>query len=241
MPAFSEIDARGERGKLIEGYTRGTKYLALIAVPLFTFIIVSAHQIMMVWMGPGYGKSVVIIQILGVGWLCAVLAGLRAVIVQAIAKPEMEMKAGLVFTILNIPLSIIFIIKFGFTGVALGTSIALFFSATYALVKLHQEIRFPLWRFIKTTILRTLAICIVIGLALLGLTNILQGVLFESSRIASLIVLVTQAILFFGIYIIFLQYIKPFDFIDVILLKERLPFLQHLITRFSQGTAKGTK
>ncbi|MBI5779286.1 MAG: oligosaccharide flippase family protein [Planctomycetes bacterium] len=232
IPAFSEIDARGEREKLIEGYTRGTKYLGLIAIPLFTFIIISAHHIMMAWMGPGYEKSTGIIQVLCVGWLFAVLSGMRAVIVQAIAKPEFEMKAGLLVAILNIPLSIIFIVQFGFMGVAIGTSLSLFIAAIYIFIKFQQLLHLPVWHFIKITILKTTIICICIGLPLWRLTSIFQGVLFEHTRIASLIILVINALMFFAVYLTVLSYLKPLDNIDMTLLKDKLSFLKPLILKF---------
>lgn len=235
LPAFSEINAKGERKKLIDGYIRGTKYLSLVAVPLFIFIIISAPQIMMVWLGEGYEKSVWIIQILGIGWFCAVLSAVRTVVVQAIDKPVIEMNAGLVAVILNIPLSILFISLFGFVGVALGTSIALFFSATYGFVKLHQEFQLSGRHFIKTTILKTTAICVFIGVTLLGLTNALQGVLSGSSRIAALTLFLIQAILFFGFYLTVLFYTKPFDNTDLmLLLKDRPLLIQRLMTGFSK-------
>lgn len=235
IPAFSEIDARGERQKLIDGYLRGTKYLGLIAVPLFTLIIISAPQIMMVWMGHGYEKSVWIIQILSIGWLCAVLGGVRSVVLQAIGKPSVEMKAGLVAAILNIPLSIILIIRFGFLGVAFGTSIALFFSVLYGFMKLHQELQISSVAFIRATFLKTIILCLCIGFPLWVLTIVFQGVLFEPSRITSLIVFLIQALLFSGIYLKASLHIKPLDNVDMMILsKDRLTSLRRLIERFSK-------
>lgn len=235
IPAFSEIDAQGKRDKLIEGYIRGTKYLALFATPLFTLVIVLAPQIMMIWMGGGYEKSVLIIQVLGIGWLCAVLAGVRGAIVQAIAKPEMEMKAGLVAAILNLPLSIIFIIKFGFIGVAFGTSIALLISALYGFVTLHREIDLSFRHFMKTSILTAAAICISIGVPLYGVTTMLSNHLMEPGRITSLIILVIGAILFISVYLMALLFIKPLDNIDITLLvKDRPAFFRRLMTRFAR-------
>ena len=235
IPAFSEIDAKGEKEKLIDGYLRGTKYLMLIVVPLFSLVIISASQIMMAWMGVGYEKSGWIIQILGIGWFWALLTGMRAVIVQAIAKPEIEMKAGLIAAILNIPLSIIFIIKFGFVGVAFGTSVALFFSALYGLLRLHQELRISFVVFIKASYLKIIIPCLCISLPLYFLVKTFQGLLFEPSRITSLLVLIIQSALFLGIYLKVLSYIKPLDKTDITLLfKDKFPVIQRLAMRFSK-------
>jgi len=239
MPAFSEIDARGDRKKLVEGYIKGTKYLALISVPLFTFVIISAPQIMTVWMGGGYEKSVWIIQILGIGWLFAILSGVRSVVVQAIGKPEIEMKAGLVAAILNIPLSIIFIIYFGFMGVALGTAISLFFSAAYGFIRLHKEIHISSGPFIRDTILKTIGVCVITGLPFWGLVTIFQRGLFVSNKIIGLIVITIQAMLFFGIYLMVMFYSKPFDNTDImILLRDKPLFIQCLAMKFCRDQQK---
>jgi len=234
LPAFSEIDAKGERSKLIEGYTKVTKYLGLIASPLFILIIISAPQIITAWMGKGYEKSVLVIQVLGVGWLCSVLGGVRSVVLQAIGKPGIETRVGLVAVILNIPLSIVFIIKFGFTGVAFGTSIALFCSVLYGFRKLHQELQIPLGVFIKATFLKPLILCLCIGLPLWILTTLSQGVLFEPTRIWSLSVLALKSIFFLGIYLKVLSYIRPLNNIDIIVYKNNLPFLYRLLSRFTK-------
>ena len=234
LPAFSEIDAKGERSKLIEGYTRITKYLGLIASPLFILIIISAPQIMMSWMGPGYERSVLIIQVLGVGWLCSVLGGVRSVVLQAIGKPGIETRVGIIAVVMNIPLSIIFILRFGFTGVAFGTSIALLFSVLYGFRKLHQELQIPLGVFIRNTFLKPLLLCICIGLSLWILTALFQETLFEPTRIWSLGVLVLKSTLFLIIYLMVLLYIKPLDYIDIIIYKGKMPFLYRFLSKFTK-------
>jgi len=235
MPAFSEIDARGGRKELIDSYIRGTKYLGLIAIPLFMFVIITAPQIMRIWMGIGYEKSVWIIRILGIGWLYAVLAGVRGVVVQAIGKPEMEMKGGLAVAILNIPLSIIFIIKFGFVGAALGTMLALFLGGTYAFMILHRELRIPVYFFIKATVLKSVFACLIIGSFFWGLARLSQGILFELNRISILGIFLIEAILFFGIYLGALSYAKPLDERDLAtLFKDKRHFARNLLSRLSR-------
>ncbi|NOZ68895.1 MAG: polysaccharide biosynthesis protein [Deferribacteres bacterium] len=235
VPAFSEIDASGGREKLIEGYLRGTKYLALISVPLFVFVIISAPQIMKVWMGDGYEKSAWIIRIIGAGWLCAVLAGVRGAVVQAIARPGMEMRAGLVAVALNLPLSIIFITHFGFMGVAFGTLIALFFSAVYGFVTLHREIRLPLRRFRETSVITAAAVCITAALPVYGLTPVLSEFAGGQGRMTGLVLFIAQAVLFFGVYLAALLYIRPLNHTDVMLLAgDRLPAVRRMMARFSK-------
>lgn len=233
LPAFSEVNAKQERQKLIKGYIRGTKYLSLVTFPLFTFLIISAPNIMMVWMGQGYEMSIWIIQILALGWLFNILIGVGCSVVQAIEKPEIQMRASLISTILNLTLSLILIIKFGFVGVVIGTSISVFLSAGYFVRELHKELKLPIICFLKETVLNTLVICICIGLPVWGLSFAIQGLFIDLNRIVSLTIFLTQGILFFGLYLMALKYRKPFDRFDIVLLKDRMPFVGDLMLRFT--------
>jgi len=234
LPAFSEIDAKGERKKLIEGYTRITKYISLIAIPIYTFIIISASQIMMVWMGPGYEKSFLVIQVLALGHLALILsAGLGNPVLRGMGKPEYEMRANLINISINLPLSFFFIMKLGFMGAAFATMISWSISATYYFIKLHQILKIPIIAFIKTTFLKTILLCLFIGIITWKLITISQSFLLDFNRTISFIILIIQLSLFITLYLIGLYFIKPLDKIDVDILQNRLPLMRWLIKFFN--------
>lgn len=225
LPAFSEVNAKGERAKLIDAYVRGTKYLSLITFPLFTFLIISAQHLMIVWMGQGYEKSAWIIQILAVGWLFNILIGIGCSVVQAIGKPEIQMRSSLINTILNLTLSVILIIKLGLVGVVIGTSISVFLSAGYFIIVLHKELKLSLMSFLREVTLHSLVTCISIGLPVWILSFVIQGLFLDSNRIISLTILLMQGILIFGFYLISLLYKKPFDETDIDFFNNKIPFI----------------
>jgi len=230
FPAFSEIDAKGEREKLIEAYSRITKYLSLIAIPIYTFVIVSAPQLMLVWMGPGYEKSARIIQILSIGHLLAILgAGVGNAVLQGIARPDIEMKAGILNVVVNLPLSIFCILKFGFIGAAFSTMFSWSITATFFFIRLHQILKIPIITFIKATFMKTILLCLFIGIITLKLTTISQSFLLDFNRTISLIILIIQLSLFITLYLIGLYFTKPLAKIDIDILQTRLPFMKWLI------------
>ncbi|MFH2035965.1 MAG: oligosaccharide flippase family protein, partial [Candidatus Zixiibacteriota bacterium] len=235
LPAFSEIDGRGEREKLIEGYQRTSKYLALIALPLFSFIIMSASQIMTVWMGEGYEYSARIIQILAIGHLASILAGgIGNQLLRGMGRPEVEMHAGLINVMVNLPLSIFFIIHFGLLGAAIGTMISWTLASFYYFRRLHQIIQLPMGSFIRTTFLKIMGICLCLGLPLWGGALLSQHLLFESNRLTALVILIIQVLLFWSGYFVMLYYLKPLDKIDsMVLLQSRFPRLKKIIAKFS--------
>jgi O-antigen/teichoic acid export membrane protein len=235
LPAFSEIDAKGEREKLVEAYTRISKNLSFLAIPLFIFVIVSASQMMTVWMGIGYEKSARIIQILSVGHLCAILAGgVGNPILQAMARTEVEMKAGLINAIINLPLTIFLIIKLGFFGAAFGTMLSWMFASVYYFIKLHQIIHLPIGPFCRTIFLKNTILCLVLALPVWVTAIFLNGLFGDVNRLHSLMVLVIQALLFWGGYFFVQFHIKPLDKNDIRLLHlEHFPALRSLVTNFS--------
>jgi O-antigen/teichoic acid export membrane protein len=234
IPAFSEINARQQKAKLIDGYIKGTKYFALIAAPIFTFMIISAYQIMIIWMGKGFDKAAWIIQILGLGWLITVLAAVASAVAQAIARTDIEMKSALIGVICNVVLSIALIRHFGFAGVAFGTAISLFLGVIYYFIKLHKEIELSLSWFLKTTILLPMVLSLCIGLPAWKFIMWSQNSILDFSRIHNLIIFIIQAIIFFGLYLVVLLLLKPLDDTDRRLLQDKIPIARYLIIKLSK-------
>ncbi|MFH0924380.1 MAG: oligosaccharide flippase family protein, partial [bacterium] len=94
IPAASEIDVHKDNNLLWKFYLRGSKYLILISCPIVIFIIINAQWIMIMWMGEGYGKSAVIIQILLIGYFANLITGVASASALGMGKPEFEMKSG---------------------------------------------------------------------------------------------------------------------------------------------------
>ncbi|MCM8796404.1 MAG: oligosaccharide flippase family protein [Candidatus Omnitrophica bacterium] len=235
IPACSEVNAKNGRAELIDVYTKSTKYLALVVIPLFVFAITCARQVMFIWMGAGHERAAWIIQILGIGWGCAVVVGgIRSVMVQTLAKTEIEMKSGLIAIIFNIPLSVILVVKFGLQGVAFGTSISLIISAIYGNMKLHKELNLSFWPFIKATILKIFAVSAFVGIVVWYIISASSN-FWELNRVTAVFVFIIEAALFFAIYLILLTYVKPLDNADVnILSRGKMYFTRVLLEKLSQ-------
>ncbi|MFZ5801424.1 MAG: polysaccharide biosynthesis C-terminal domain-containing protein [Candidatus Omnitrophota bacterium] len=226
LPAFAEIQAKGEREKLAEGYLRGTRYISLVAIPLFIFIIITADRIVAFWMGKGFELSVVIIRVLAPGWLLAVLCGVGGAVLQAEGKPEIEMRTSLLVAVLNVPISILLIYRFGFMGVALGTTLSFFFAAVYFYIRLHRELQIPADHFFKTALAKILAVCLVVGIPVWLTSVLVINIFHPEGRVWNLSILLFQAGMFFGLYLKLLPQAGLFDDAVITLLWEKLPFLK---------------
>ena len=153
---------------------------------------------------------------------------------QAVNRLDIEMRAGLVAAVVNIPLSLFFIVKFGILGVALGTTIALFFSATYSLVRLHRVLKIPIRNFLGQTVLWPLLLCSGAGLPVLFISVFYGSFLPGLSRGLNLAIFLSEIVFFSGLYLVILCVAKPFDEIDRNILAEKIPLTKKLVFMLSK-------
>lgn len=125
LPASSELHALDDRENLQKLYHRGSKYLSLLTFPIAFFIVAHSHLIITLWMGEtGFNQSILALQVLSIGYVFVLLVSMGRLIARGMGIPQYEMRSSFLIVIMNIALSIILIIKFGFIGALLGTTIA---------------------------------------------------------------------------------------------------------------------
>jgi len=88
--------------------------MSAVTVPLFVFLMVVAPKVIFVWMGLGYGRSILVIRILSFGFLMNTIAQVAAAVCIAIDRPQFMSIASAIIVILSIALSIILVKIFGF-------------------------------------------------------------------------------------------------------------------------------
>jgi O-antigen/teichoic acid export membrane protein len=223
IPAASELDALKNKKDLNKLYFRASKYLAFLSVPLTFFLIILAPLIMFIWMGgTGYDKGVLALRILGVGYFFNIITGVVTAVARGIGVPQYEMKASTFIVISNLLLSIILIIKIGFIGALIGTSLALLVGNIYYIIIFHtRHIKESIFAFIKKTyakpifasLIGTLIIFLNQAMLFHGLINL------KPTRINYLIFLIIQLFIFTGIYLYLLTKTRFINQEDYKLLK----------------------
>lgn len=212
VPAFSEAFALGKDKAAAEAYFRGTVYTGTLAFPVFVFLAAAAPEIMFLWVGEGYADSVLVLRILSAGWLInTVLGAIGTPFVQGAGKPQIQMRGALLNVILNPVLSVLLLLKLGFTGLMIGTSAAISIGAVYFTLELRREFGFARKDFLRD-------VFILPGLAA-GLPGLLVWIapldgLFTQAlpvRVSALAAVLLQALFFSGFYLAALRFfVKPF-------------------------------
>jgi len=107
--------------------------MSAVTVPLFVFLMVVAPKVIFVWMGLGYGRSILVIRILSFGFLMNTIAQVAAAVCIAIDRPQFMSIASAIIVILSIALSIILVKIFGFLGIAWGSALSVNIGTLYFL------------------------------------------------------------------------------------------------------------
>ena len=228
VPATSELEVRKGKGSLNKLYLRGSKYLILVSTPLLFFVIINAHLIMSTWMGEGYEMAALVIQVLAVGYYATLVSGAASSIAVGIARTEIEMKVGIFWAILNFFLSIILIIKIGFIGVVIGTTISQTIASLLFMKMFHNYLGSPLRSFIQL-FYKPVATCVLPTLIILLLNNSFWPVTVSPDRLGNFTILGLNSVIFGGMYIIYISLSKYLDEYDKGLIKNNFPLLKYLV------------
>ncbi len=228
IPAASEIEARNGRESLNELYLRGSKHLIFISTPLLFFVIINASLIVRTWMGEGYEMAVSIIQILAIGYYANTVTGVASSIASGVARTEFEMKFGSFMAILNLCLGIILIIKIGFIGVVIGTTISLTISSLFFMKAFNKYLGCLLSDYIQL-FYKPLFSCIIPTLIILFLNYHFWPSIVLSDRLVNLSILGLKSIIFGGIYIIIILSWGYIDEKDKRLFRNKIPLLRYIL------------
>jgi O-antigen/teichoic acid export membrane protein len=139
IPATSELGARNDKDKILQTYMMTSKYVVLVTVGAVAFVVVEAHSILRLWLGEGLEQSVILVQILVIGYGANVLAGAASQTGAGVGRPEFDMHSTILLAVLAPVLGLLLVPRFGAIGVAAGTSLSLAVAAFYLLVAFHRN------------------------------------------------------------------------------------------------------
>jgi O-antigen/teichoic acid export membrane protein len=137
LPAASHLHAEGETAGLVELYERASRYLFLVGVPLFVFILVNSPDLVTAWLGRPDPMASAVLRLLAVGYMVNSLSNAMAFVCQGIGRPDIQARQSAVQLAANLVLSVLLFRLLGPLGPPLGTSLALILGAWFFAVKFH--------------------------------------------------------------------------------------------------------
>lgn len=136
----SAVTRHEDRDEAWRWYLSSTR-IAVYGVCAFMFApLAVAPLFLYAWTGEmGYLGRWVFVALI-VGAMANVLAMPAATLAQAAGKPGLQGRAAVLGVLINIPLSLTLVFKWGSAGAALGTSAAMLVSAAYLLFVVHRHL-----------------------------------------------------------------------------------------------------
>ena len=139
IPATSELSARDEKEKIARTYMIASKYVAIVTAGLCGFVVLEADALLKLWLGPGFGQSVILVQVLAIGYGANVLGGPASQTGAGIGRPEFDMRSTLLLTIVSPIAGVLLVRNYGIAGAAAGTALALILAAAYLVFTFHRN------------------------------------------------------------------------------------------------------
>lgn len=198
MPSISELQSKGEDNTIRNIYNRGTKYMAVMVIPAFTLLFVLCNEVLFVWLGKTYLEASIVTRLLIPTFALNLLTGIGVAASLGMDAPDILMKATVFEVIANFFLTWILVLKMGYPGAALATTIALGISSAYFIRSFHRRFRIPFESGMIRGILKTLAISIVLSLPIYFTGKYLD--VFQRGRIPGLIFILAASIAYFVLY-----------------------------------------
>jgi len=161
FPAASELDAMNDKETLYKLYFRSMKYVILIGLPMSVVAVLLAKPFIILWLGKGYEKSVLTLQILIVSYFFNMITGPGFFILNGLGKPQYGMRSSILATLLKLTLSILLVIKIGYFGVVIGTAVSMIIAAIYFIFAAHKVMNISVWEFNGKILPKPLMACVV--------------------------------------------------------------------------------
>lgn len=233
IPAVSALDAEDNKARIQAAWIRSTRYLAIVAAPLFAFFICFADDIVYVWLGDGYRQAALTLRILSCAHVVTVIASATALVSQGMGEPGIQMRSTLIQATLNIILSTTFVYLFGFYGAVAGTTISVVIGSLLLFVWYGRRlVERPFETFFRVTFGPLLSIIpsIIMGLGILLVAERVLGFATRAERGGLLVLVALVFLALYGIMVVWSKTLSSDDrgFIEGVIPSRLKYFLRFL-------------
>ena len=233
IPATSELGARNDRAKILQTYLLVSKYVAMVTIAMVAFLVLEARSVITFWLGNGFENSVILVQILAIGYGANVLGGAASQTGAGVGRPEFDMRSTVLLSLLSPIFSILLVRQFGAAGAAAGSSLAFVIATVYLLLVFHRNyVQNSVRTVFRDVYLRPIAAGVFADLAVLGFHKLTpQLVSWETVRYLVPIKMAADFGIFAPLYIVLLVTFRQVTAIDwnnfVGLMSFSSEFLRH--------------
>jgi O-antigen/teichoic acid export membrane protein len=124
-PTASELEARGESGKLHAMVIAGSKYSVLLSWPVLVALLVFGPNLLTTWVGPGYVGASTLLAVLAIPTLISLPQSAASSVLFGVSRHRGVVLLSILNAVLNLLLSVLWVRPYGVLGVAWGTAVPL--------------------------------------------------------------------------------------------------------------------
>jgi O-antigen/teichoic acid export membrane protein len=219
MPAASELGAKKDDRRLVELYYRAHKYLAFLGLPVICYVALVSGRFVALWIGPSFGMVAVPLSVLVVINFVNLITGPGFLIFVGNGNLGPGMRSATLGITLNLALSLLLILRLGFTGAVVGTSIALSVASLYFLYQFHTETGNPVGRLLREAYARPFAWSVALATGFY-----LMRSAFEPTWTG----LILQGVLYAALYLLGVLFSHFFDQYDWAKIERAVPLARHV-------------
>lgn len=165
VPALADLQSRDELLEARSIFIGASRYICLIAAPLFTFFFAVAPYAIYVWLGEGYDQAAIVMHIIAAGTFVHLLTGSSSGAARGLNKLGWEIRYTLVNLILCLILVPLLTLSFGLAGAAAGTALGTGIASLYFIVVTGRHFQVKINEYCRNVIHPT-AVCILSGTGL---------------------------------------------------------------------------
>lgn len=154
VPVASELDARGEKEKLMKLFETGTRYLIVFGLIISGFVFTHANLIVQAWVGKkltieGIAIASYIIRFLIIGYFVNMLTGAMSSIAIGFDRTDFERRTGILMIIIFPVLIFLLLPSFDYYGIAIAASLTIMISSFYFMLQFLNSINFGIINILK--------------------------------------------------------------------------------------------
>jgi len=139
MPAASEVGTNQQDKDLLRRlYARSQRYSIMVSVPIFAFLGFFAQPFIAAWIGPGHEPAAFALQLFAFANFINVLTAPGSAILVGVGLPRYPLYSSLLGAVLNVSLSLIMTILWGYSGAVVATTSSLIIASLYFIWLFHR-------------------------------------------------------------------------------------------------------
>lgn len=148
-PAAASLHAEGRSEAFARLVHRSSRYMALLAFGLMGYLLVNSRPLLALWLGELRDERVVLtLRVIALAYMTASLTGPLRVSSRGAGFPGWEAKSAALQASLNVLLSILLYLRYGFTGVVFGTLAATLIGQGLYTVLALRGLKLRAWPFL---------------------------------------------------------------------------------------------